>query len=341
MYTSSLFLKGDLVKMTGMFIESLKKFKSGLDNKISVYFDARIAEEESLELKETFENLKGYVLGGGKRLRPNIISRMNDDFKKFEGIDDILLAFEFLHNSTLIDDDIIDEHDKRRNMLTLRKVYGSDYNTLLNANLLRNLGSNLILNSELPDILKKEFALAYQDIGGSIDKAQILDLSYRGRLDISEKEYIAQSEMVTAKFIAYSFWLCAPNIYRKDFFEAGRNLGLAFQFSDDLMDIDMNKNKGRDIGSDIKEGTPTLLSIYTSQSLKGSDNEKFRELFGKKDLSNDELGLFIGMYGEAIGKTKDMVRAYVDKANLALCKVGLPNDHWIFDFGDYSLKRLD
>ena len=325
---------------------SLKKFKVDFDREVVAYFDSKIDEQANPELKEVFGHLKDYVLAGGKRLRPYLLYRMNQEFRKLEGIDDVLLAFEFLHNSTLIDDDVIDEHGARRSRPTLSRVYNGknyrgDFVALLSANILRNAGIDLIVNSKLPKDFQRECGLAYQDIGSSIDFAQILDLEYRGRLDISEEEYIAQTDLVAARFIAYMFQLCAPEQYKSEFYEVGRNLGIAFQLADDLMDIDATKQKGRALGSDIKEGTPTLLSIYASERLGSADKEKFRGLFGKKDLTENELRWIISQYenSAAITDSRERVRDYVNKANQILSSVGIQEDHWIVAFGEYSLQR--
>lgn len=332
--------------MINQLKQSLNEFKGDFDRKIATYFDAKIEEYTNPKLKEVFGHLKDYVLAGGKRLRPNILYKINQEFKRLDGIDNVLLAFEFLHNSTLIDDDVIDEHTTRRSRPTLPTVYSGrnyrrDFVAFLSANLLRNAGIYLIFNSGLPRDFQRECGLAYQDIGRSIDLAQILDLEYRGRLDLSEEDYIAQSDLVTARFIAYMFQLCAPEQYKAEFYEVGRNLGIAFQLSDDLMDVDVTKQKGRGLGSDIREGTPTLLSIYASESLEGADKEKFRGLFDKKDLTENELQWIISQYknSAAITDSRERVRDYINRANQILSDVGIPQDHWIVAFGEYSLQR--
>ena len=225
--------------MTNGLKESMNEFTEDFNRKIAQYFDKKIISHDDTELQIVWMHLKEYVLAGGKRLRPYILYKMNAEFRKLEEIDNILLAFEFLHNSTLIDDDIIDEHDSRRNKPTLSTIYNTknysgEYIALLAANLLRGAGIDLILASRLPIEFQRGCWLAYQNICRSIDGAQILDLEYRGKLNISEEKYIAQTDLVAAQFIAYMFQLCAPEEYRTEFFEAGRNFGIAFQLADDL-----------------------------------------------------------------------------------------------------------
>lgn len=326
--------------------QSLGEFKIDFDRKISDYFDHKIGEQKEPELEELWSNIKSYVLNDGKRLRPYILWRMNNEFRQLERIDDVFIAFELLHNSTLIDDDIIDEHDTRRNRPTLPTTYHSrsyrgNFAALLSANLLRGAGLDLILNSELERDFQRECAVAYQEIGRSIDLAQMLDLEYRRKLGLSKEQYIAQTNLVAAIFIAYMFKLCAPQKYLSDFFEVGQNLGIAFQLADDLMDIDATKQKGRGLGSDIKEGTPTLLSLYAYERLENPDKEKFKALFGKKKLTDDQLQWMITRYEKtnAIRDSKQRVKTYIDNANRILSSLCRAKDHWIIIFGDYILDR--
>ncbi len=324
----------------------IEKFKIDFDKKIIDYFDKRIHEEKNQELKELFNHLKEYILAGGKRLRPYILHKINEEFKQEKGIDNILLSFEFLHNSTLINDDIIDEHFTRRNKPTLRAVYEKkeyrgDFAALLSANLLRNAGLELIMQSKLEHEFQRECISAYLDIGEKIDLAQMLDLEYRKRKDISEEKYLAQTDFVAARFIAHMFKLCAPERYKNEFFEIGKKLGIAFQLADDLMDVDPKKQKGRTLGSDIKEGTPTLLSIYTFQKLGNKDKEKFKNVFGKKDITENELQWIISQYKKtnAITHSKEIIKENIASANDLLYYTAISKNHWIFQFEKYILKR--
>lgn len=326
--------------------QSLTYFKKSFDRKIDAYFDSKIGGYDKPELKVAISIVRDYVLAGGKRLRPYILHRMNEEFRKAESIDDVLLGFEFLHNSTLIDDDIIDEHHMRRDKPTIASVYDvKKYRggsvALLSANLLRGMGIDLIADAELPEYFQKGCIAAYRGIGRNIDTAQLLDLEYRQRLDISEDEYIDKVDLVTATFIAHMFQLCAPLSHAAEFYEVGRDIGRAFQLSDDLMDIDVTKHKGRYIGSDIREGSQNLLSVYASGRLNKTDRNRFEKLFGKKNIAEDDLHWIIQQY-DRVGAIKDIrgkIREYNDRAKQILIEIGLPEDHWISEFGEYSLKR--
>ena len=319
--------------------QSLREFRIGFDRKIAQYFDIKINEQRNLELKEVFGHLENYVLAGGKRLRPYILHRMNEDFRKLDSIDDIFLGFELLHNSTLIDDDIIDKHDIRRNKPTLvttytNRIYRSEFAALLSANLLRDEGLDIILASGLSTKFQRECLLAYQDICISIDEAQMLSLIYRKKLDTSEKDYFEYTDLVAARFFANMFQLCANEEYKKEFFEVGRNIGIAYQLRDDLMDIDTIKMKGRPTGSDIKEGQVTILSIHAYQNLMEKNKERFASLFGDNNIQECDLNWVIEQYKEtgAIEYVKKQIGYYVNRTFDLLQEIGIKSNHWIYHF---------
>lgn len=332
--------------MTKKFEKSLNSFKIKFDKKINNYFNLIIEDQKNEYLKETYVHLKNYILSGGKRLRPYILYKINKEQIKLKNIYNILLAFEFLHNSTLIDDDIIDEHYKRRNKLTLPSIYNNKkhkgyFIALLSSNILRSLGINLIINSKLPVSLKEEFILAYEDIGKSIDSAQILDIKYRLRSDIDEKTYLKQSKQVTAKFISYMFSLCAYKENKSDFFKLGEYLGMSFQLTDDLMDINYKKKKGRLLGSDIKEGTQTLLTIYSNNKFSSVDKKKYFKLFGSKSLSKKDIKWIISKYNYygVITDVNSIIINYINKIKIISKKLNLPSTHWIISISKYCYER--
>jgi len=315
--------------MTTELKKSILGFKEDFDKRIERYFEERIdIKNNDLLVGEALNKLKSYVLAGGKRLRPYLLHRINNEFRKQDGIEDVLLAFEFLHNSTLIDDDIIDEHNSRRNEFTLRYTRG-EFESLLISNILRGYGINLIVDANLPEEFKKRCIDSYLEVGRSIDKGQILDLNYRRHLNLHEIDCISQTELVTATFLGHMFDLGGLD------FEIGKNLGVAFQLSDDLMDVDKSKQKGRAIGSDIREGCVTLLSNYTYQKLSPENQRRFSSLFGRKDISNEDLQWMIDQYRNsgAIDYVKRKIEQYTE------CINKFPKDHWIVELGEYSLAR--
>lgn len=328
--------------------KSLNNFKVNFDIKINNFFDKFILNEKDDWLRENFIHLKDYVANWWKRIRPFLAFEMNNEFLNINNIEDILIAFELLHASSLLDDDVLDEHKERRWKPTIpviyeNKKYNWDFVSFLSSNILRWIGVDLILNSKIDSNIKNQALIAYQDTWKTMDLWQIIDLEFRYKLDIPEDKYINRINLWTANFIAHMFQVFSPEKYKKDFFNIWKNLGLAFQLMDDLMDIDENKKKWRALGSDIKEGTATLLSIYTYEKLNNIDKLKFEELFWKKNLTQDELLWIIEQYGKSwsIDNLKELIKKYVNNAELILDDIWIKRDNWIYSFSNYSFKRIN
>lgn len=328
--------------------KQLNEFKINIDKKIDKYFNKKIDEQNDKELKKIFINIKKYVISWGKRIRPYFFYKINNDFLNLKNIDNILIAFEFLHASSLLDDDILDGHDMRRWKPTIPTIYkNKNYNWysiwLLAANILRWLWMDLILESKLACDIKNDYINIYQSIWKNMDLAQVLDLEYRWKLNISEKKYINMIDLWSSIFIAYMFKLWITKKYEKHFFEVWRNLGIAFQLIDDLIDIDNKKQKWRPLGADIIDWSPNLLSIYTYKKLNNQDKEKFKNLFGKNKLTDEELKWIITQYENtwSIKNLKSIINKYINNANNLLMDVWVDKNYWLFDFWEYNLQRIN
>lgn len=337
--------------MTSAFEASLNEFTALMDQKIAEYFQKRKNLPE-----EVRTNLRNYILQGGKRIRPYILYRMNEEYRNIPSLDDILMGFEFLHNSTLIDDDIIDEHAIRRNKPTLPAVYKNknyqgEYAALLQANILRNLGMELLLKAEVPADFREECLSAYLDIGRSIDEAQMEELAMRGSPLVGTKRlYLRTLEKVAARFLAYMFQLGVGDsspygaIAKRTFFQIGNHLGLAFQLADDLMDINPTNKKGRSIGDDIRVGTPTSLSDYAAKQLLGTaDGERLVQLYrpSPSPKSPEDLSWIIRQYEKtgAVNYVKNQIKNYLGLVNENLTEMNIPPEHWLHSLVDFFLRR--
>ena len=314
-------------------------FKKNFDEKLRAYLENKIFIEKDNLMKDYWEDIKNYVLSGGKRLRPFILNKLNKEFAKRKDIDKMLIAFELLHNSTLIEDDIIDEHRIIRNKETISSKMGN-YKALMMANILRDEGFKLIISSKSK---KEGFIDAYLDITNSINKAQLMDLHFRKDFSISEKDYIKIVELVAARFIAWMFKLGAKKECEKEFFIMGENIGIIFQLADDIMDVDSDKKKGRPIGSDIMEGVATLLSINAYRKLNSKDKKRFVKIYGNKNVNEGELYWIINKYKEKnlIKYSKHKINNYLEEIEKISTKTKIQKDHWINILAKYSIKRIN
>jgi|GEM_PF-3944366 geranylgeranyl pyrophosphate synthase len=321
----------------------LEHFKTQFEPELAAGLERHIPNQ----LGDLKTSIKQYVLNGGKRLRPFIVSSMMGGTRdQIEGVIDALVAFEILHNSTLVDDDIIDDHQLRRDAPTLPAVMedsGHERNSaLLLAAILHSIGIQIIINSGLPEGLKKECVSAYNKIYDSVNLAQIDDIKFRNNLDIDEESLIRQAEGVAARFIEQMFRIGAYNTESQETWgEVGLHMGIVFQLFDDLMDIDVEKNKGRRLGDDIREGKMNPLSLYAFNNC--DDWPRFKANFGNLEIADEELDWMIQAYNSsgAVLHVKDLIKDRISRVTGLLEETDVTNDHWIYEFIKYSQERVN
>jgi geranylgeranyl pyrophosphate synthase len=326
----------------------LEKFKKSFDKKLEQFFINLIECQNDPCLINYLHEVKEYVLNGGKRLRPYILWKMiSEQCQNVSAYDNVLIAFELLHNSTLIEDDIIDKHTVRRNRKTLPVVFNKnsingEHLSLLVANLLKDKALTLILEAKISSQKRKDCLVAFNNISMSVNEGQVQDLAFRKNLSVNEKKLKSQVKLVSACFIGEMFKLGAMK-NREIWFEVGVRLGVIFQMVDDLLDIDEKKYKGRELGSDLKMGKPTSLLIYTYNKLNKKDKLKFENDFGKSDLSADELSRII-KYCKKTGGFY-CIQKYIDNEIVSINKLIKPllisRNNWLNDFINYSKKRIN
>jgi len=227
------------------------------------------------------QTLSHALLGGGKRLRARFILVswliFNENLNR--DIVDVAAAAELFHTATLLHDDVLDDADLRRGHVTINSRWGNRHAVLLgdfllsrSFKLLHKVGSLRIMAT---------FVEAAQDLGEGALTEQI----NRDNLNLSEDLYFYIISRKTASF----FRACAQagavlantsenhiNLLR----EFGLNYGIAFQITDDLMDVISDESTmGKPRGKDILEGHLTLPLIkYFAKDTKNIPGIKLSEL---------------------------------------------------------------
>ncbi len=273
------------------------------------------------EPKSLYEPCEYLLSGGGKRLRPFLVLiSAKASGGKFNDVYNAAIGIEVLHNFTLAHDDIMDNSDLRRGRLTLHKKY--DINTAILA------GDNLIAIAY--DLLLKDCKSNVKEIvqtftQGIIEvcEGQSLDKEFEFRNDVSISEY---KNMIYKKTAALSEMSCAigsliVNADKKNVnavSQFGKNLGIAFQIQDDLLDIIAEQEKfGKKIGSDLIEGKKTFLFL---NAIKKAVNEKDIKLLKKvienKGIKQEEVEIYRKLYFDLgiIDLTKKEIKKYTKLA---------------------------
>jgi len=207
-----------------------------------------------------------YILSiGGKRLRPVLALMACNLFS--DQIDEAVIpatGLEVFHNFTLVHDDIMDHAPVRRNSPTVHSKWNLNQ-AVLSGDVMAFIANECFLQTPPRCLLKvfKEFNKAAIEVC----VGQQLDIDFEKATIVLQAEYLRMIELKTAALLAASAKIGAiiGGADDKDseiLYEFGRNLGLAFQIQDDLLDIYGDiKVFGKIMGGDIISNKKTFLLV--------------------------------------------------------------------------------
>lgn len=257
------------------------------------------------------------LLGQGKRLRPLlfVLSAMMNGYDK-KNIYYISIIFEYIHCASLLHDDVIDNAETRRKKPSASNVWGNSA-AVLTGDYMFSMASSIAIELKAYNILK-----IINDAAARMTEGQVKELVFTGKWDTREEEYLDIITSKTADLISAS---CASGAVIakagksecESLKKFGLNMGISFQMVDDLLDYESSeKDFGKPVGKDVREGKITLPLIYAISTMKNSDADKYKEIFEKgsiKDSDYDELISFVRESG-GIEKTRIKAEQYVEKA---------------------------
>ncbi len=298
---------------------------------ISKYYSLYERERKKVEekLKKSFYkrepkslyNPAEYIMTGkGKRLRPILVLFSAAAVGgKTSAVYNASVAVELLHNFTLVHDDIMDNADKRRGKDTLHIKF--DQNTAILA------GDSLL--SVAYEYLLKDCGKDCKPIVGSFTKGlvevcegQSLDKDFETRKNVLLEDYLVMIEKKTASMLEMCCTIGArlgggSEREVRALGKFGRNIGIAFQIQDDLLDITANEYEfGKFVGGDLVEGKKTFLFIKALKKAKGADRKMLLEVIRKKGIKRSEIAKYKKLY-EKLGIPEEAaaeIRSFTIKA---------------------------
>ncbi len=259
-----------------------------------------------------------YVLSmGGKRLRP-VLSLMSQNLFSDHIEDGIIPAtgLEVFHNFTLVHDDIMDQAPVRRGLPTVYRKWNLNQ-AVLSGDVMAFIANECFLQTPSRCLLK--VFREYNDAAIGVCVGQQLDIDYEKRAVISEEEYLRMIELKTAVLLAASARIGAiiGGGEEKDselMYEFGRNLGLAFQIQDDLLDIYGDaKIFGKIPGGDIVANKKTFLLVKALEIATVDQIKRLQELFSENHHDTEN-------------KIREVVRIY-DQLDIKTVTEQLANEH--------------
>jgi geranylgeranyl diphosphate synthase type II len=289
-----------------------------------------------------------YIIeSGGKRLRPLLVllsakavgGRYSEAY--YTGA-----AVELLHNFTLVHDDIMDNAEKRRGRPTLHVKYDNSTAILAGDGLLAVAYENLLkdCNGNTREIFA-DFTKGLVEVC----EGQSLDKEYESKSSVTIKEYLKMIQKNTAAMLE----MCCSVGARlgngtpeeiKALSSFGRNIGIAFQIQDDLLDIIANEAEfGKIVGGDLVEGKKTFLLVQALEKAKGKDKSDLDSLVRTKGIKPEQVPKYRQLYTElgVIADAQKEIKNYTGRALRSLKVLKNSEDREIFKWLAESLiKRM-
>ena len=231
--------------------------------------------------------LAGHLIaGGGKRMRP-MLTLACASLLGYPGTrhHKLAAAVEFIHTATLLHDDVVDGSGMRRGKRTANLIWGNSASVLV-GDFLFSRSFELMVEDGSLKVLK-----ILSSASSVIAEGEVEQLTAQRRIDTGEEQYLA---IVAAKTAALFAAACrvAPVVAEAD--EAtelalesyGRNLGIAFQLADDVIDYASDSEvMGKGVGDDFRDGKVTLPLILAYA--RGTEEQRS---FWRSAISGDRIG---------------------------------------------------
>ena len=262
------------------------------------------------------ETIGQYIIeSGGKRLRPLLVllAARSLDYK---GDKHITLAtlIEFMHTSTLLHDDVVDESHMRRGKKTANDAWGNAPSVLVGDFLYSRSFQMMV------DVGSMRIMAILSSATCVIAEGEVLQLTNIGNPSISEADYFDTILGKTAMLFeaaSHSGAVLADATPEQEraLQYYGRYLGLAFQLIDDLLDYQGDAEAmGKNVGDDLAEGKPPLPLIHAMERGTPEQAKIIRQVIRKGGLEQlDEVLEIINATG-ALEYTRARAHEMADKA---------------------------
>ena len=346
--------------------EVIEKYKPLIERKLKEVFYEEAYKGPFEELKYFYSSLEEFTLRGGKRLRPIALIMAYRSVKNLTEEDEDKLAkvatcVELLHNSTLIHDDIIDRDRLRRGKPSFHVIFENRYSdqpqaphigisyAILGGDELFNIGFKVLANAPFKRELILRALNAYTRAYSEIVCGEILDIYFSIRRTATLKDYFKLIELKTASLFKASIEIglilaesSEENIHSMLLY--ADNVAKAFQIKDDILGLYGTEEKlGKPIGSDLREGKATILTVLASESLPSNERNRLLSLLGKEDISlkDIEWAREILIKYNVKNKAEEYMTKFSNKALrcLSLCNINEYSKRFFTELIDYIMKR--
>jgi octaprenyl-diphosphate synthase len=261
---------------------------------------------------------------GGKRLRPMLTLAASALFGQVHGNEiRFAAAVEFMHNATLLHDDVVDESDMRRGRPAARTIWGNQASVLVGDFL---LGQAFLMMVESGDI---DALGVLSRAAAIIAEGEVFQLAKAGDLSTTPGDYekIIHAKTATLFEAATEVGAMAGganSTSRKALAAYGRELGMAFQLVDDVLDYGGAQGAlGKNTGDDLREGKMTLPIILALQACTATEREAIGKALGNAESGEAELAEILAILARYGALAQAMAKAehHAEAARAALAHI--------------------
>ena len=278
--------------------------------------------------KQLYDAASHLILHGGKRLRPFLVlkscqmlgGRQSDAIAAAS-------AVEMIHNFTLVHDDIMDNDEMRHGVPTTHKKFDIPLAILAGDVLYSKAYNTISSKSKLSSNYTTQLVSKLSKTCVEICEGQVVDIKFAENKRIpTGKEYVKMIEKKTAVLFEVSCAMgaiCAKRKQKdvKNLSAFGRNLGIAFQITDDLIGIiGDSKITKKPVGNDIREGKKSLPIILAIKKARGQNRTKIMRVFGNSGASKQQINLAVNVI-RSLGvekEVRDIALKYAQRAEKSI-----------------------
>ncbi len=298
--------------------------------------------------KKLYDAAGHLIINGGKRLRPYMVIRSCQILKgKVSNAMPAASAVEMVHNFSLVHDDIMDNDEMRHGVPTVHKKFGMPI-AILAGDVLFSKAFQIITDSKLSPIATTQLVSRLAKACVDICEGQLLDVKMAEERKIpSQAEYITMIGKKTATLFDVSCAMgaiCATNKVKdiSNLSSFGRNLGIAFQITDDLIGVMGDpKITKKPVGNDLREGKKSLPILMAIKSAKSNDKKIILKAFGNSKISKKDLNKSVDVI-RSLGIEKSVRKQalkYAEKAEKSLGNYSGSAKTELISLLDFVVKR--
>jgi geranylgeranyl diphosphate synthase, type II len=265
---------------------------------------------------------------GGKRIRPSLVLMGCNVFvDNIEAAIGPAIAIEMFHNFTLMHDDIMDQSEIRRKMPTVHKKWNENVGILSGDAMLIKAYEFL---TRCPAEKKTEMIEVFNTTALEVCEGQLYDMDFESCAEVEIIEYLRMIELKTAVLLAASIKIGAliagsPSDDANRLYDFGKNLGIAFQLQDDLLDVYGSPEQfGKQPGNDIVANKKTFLLLTALNLARGGKLQDLNLWIERKSFDrNKKIHAITAIFDELNIReiTVKKITSYYERAYRSLHEV--------------------